>query len=93
MTAPRDVILSLSNRFGNIHLNRVTQPLSVEVKYGDLYLKEASTASVGVSFGKASIDRCATLTLNSQYSGKNLHCTIRTKGNQHLFVKNRLLSP
>ena len=72
VTAPRDVILSLSNRFGNIYLNRVTQPLSVEVKYGDLYLKEASTASVSVSFGHASIDRCATLTLNSQYSGITL---------------------
>lgn len=72
VTAPRDVVLSLSNRFGNIYLNRTTQPLTVELKYGGLYLKEAATAAVSVSFGNASIDRCATLTLNSQYSGITL---------------------
>ncbi len=72
VTAPRDVVLSLANQFGNIYINRATQPLTVTVKYGDLYLKEASTASVNVSFGKASIDRCAMLNLNSQYSGITL---------------------
>lgn len=72
VTAPRDVVLSLINQFGNIYLNRATQPLTVTVKYGDLYLKEAATASVSVSFGKASIDRCATLTLDSRYSGITL---------------------
>ena len=70
VTVPRDVVLSLANQFGNIYINRATQPLTVTVKYGDLYLKEASTASVNVSFGKASIDRCAMLNLNSpRYRG------------------------
>lgn len=80
VTAPRDVVLSLSNQFGNIYINRATQPLTVSVKYGDLYLKEASTASVKVSFGKASIDRCATLNLNSQYSGITLGTVGRLTG-------------
>ena len=80
VTAPRDVVLSLANQFGNIYINRATQPLTVTVKYGDLYLKEASTASVNVSFGKASIDRCATLNLNSQYSGITLGTVGRLTG-------------
>lgn len=68
VVAPKSVIMNLQNKYGNIYLDNVKQPLKVELKYGDLHAGTLEKTDLDIKYGKATIQSCTNLNLDSKYS-------------------------
>jgi hypothetical protein len=68
VAAPKNVMMKLDNKYGNIYLENVIKPLTVELKYGDIQANSLSVATIDIKYGKATIQSCEKLNLDSKYS-------------------------
>ncbi|MDO4703060.1 hypothetical protein [Tannerella sp.] len=69
VTAPKSVIPLLENKYGNIYLDNLTQPLTVELKYGNLFANAVHKATIDISYGNVTMNKCNNLSVESKYSG------------------------
>ena len=45
------------------------QPLTVELKYGDLFANALNKATIDIGYGKVTMNKCKNLSIESKYSG------------------------
>lgn len=68
VTAPKSVIPMLENKYGNIYLDNLTQPLTVELKYGNLFANAVHKATIDIGYGNVTMNKCNNLSVESKYS-------------------------
>lgn len=68
VTAPKSVIADLTNKYGNIYIDNLVQPLSVNLKYGNLFANSAIKTTIDIKYGKMTLNKCQDLSINSKYS-------------------------
>ena len=71
VTAPKSVIPMLENKYGNIYLDNLTQPLTVELKYGNLFANAVHKATIDIGYGNVTMNKCNNLSVESKYSSEN----------------------
>ena len=72
VTVPKKTKLSLDSKFGDIKLNNVSEPVDIQIAFGKLYANVLSEAKVKVQHGGATINKCESLTINSDFSKNKL---------------------
>lgn len=74
INVPTDVYLNLTNKYGNIVLNRTNRSFQCNLKYGNLTANELLGASnnVTVKYGNANIDEAYDLNLDIKYGNLTL---------------------
>ena len=72
VTVPKKTKLSLDSKFGDIKLNNVSEPVDIQIAFGKLYANVLSEAKVKVQHGGATINKCKSLTINSDFSKNKL---------------------
>ena len=68
VVAPKGVTMKLENKYGNIHLENATKPLTVDLKYGNLEAKTLTNTDIDIKYGNVTIDACDKLDLDCGYS-------------------------
>ncbi|MDR3194514.1 MAG: hypothetical protein LBT76_04395, partial [Tannerella sp.] len=72
VVAPKNVAADLENKYGNIQLDRLLQPLKVDLKYGNLQAGSLGGATIDIKYGNVTVQSCESLELDSKYSGITL---------------------
>jgi hypothetical protein len=86
---PDNIRAHVSNKYGDVFINRLTSASVINVKYGNLKVNEllakdkVNMSQVNLGYSKGSIENCQWLKLNSKYSkisiGKNKALIIVSK--------------
>lgn len=71
---PTDVYLNLTNKYGNITLNRTDRPFKCELKYGNLTANQllGQSSTIWIKYGNADIDKANDITLDMGYGNLNI---------------------
>jgi hypothetical protein len=68
VTVPKNTKLTLENKYGDIYLDNVAEPLEVKLEFGKLYANALSKVSLDSKYGGATINTCSDLELKSSFS-------------------------
>jgi len=68
VTAPKNTKQVLENIYGDIFLNNVVVPLTVNLEFGKLFANELSEANLSIQNGGATITACENLKIKSSFS-------------------------
>jgi hypothetical protein len=67
VVAPRNVVMALENKYGNIYLENSTKPLKIDLKYGSLEANTLANVTIDIKYGNATINACEDFTMDSGY--------------------------
>jgi len=68
VVAPKRVKLALEHKYGNITLGDLTEPLNVDLKYGEITVDKTDRANIDIAYGKVNIASGRQLAIDSKYS-------------------------
>jgi hypothetical protein len=69
---PKKTKQILKNEFGDVRIDRSSEPFEAEVKFGKFYANELVTAKLDIEFGGTTLNKCKDLTFKSGFSTSNL---------------------
>ncbi|MDR3253175.1 MAG: DUF4097 domain-containing protein [Tannerella sp.] len=72
VTVPKKTKHTLKNEYGDINIDRSSEPFEAEVKFGKFFANELVTAKLDIEYGGATVNKCETLILKSSFSKYNL---------------------
>ena len=68
VVAPRNVMMSLDNSYGNIFLENSIKPLNVNLKYGNMEANTLANVKIDIKYGNITITACDDIDLDCGYS-------------------------
>lgn len=76
---PENINVKVTNKYGNVFLNKSTGLVSLDLKYGDLKINEIGRSdtkplnNITLSYGNATIDKCQWVDMNLAYSNMEVN--------------------
>ena len=68
VTAPKNVKLILDNKYGDVNLNNVSEPLAVKIEFGKFYANVISEIDLSIIYGGATVNKCEQMKIKSGFS-------------------------
>jgi hypothetical protein len=69
VVAPRSVIMTLANKYGNVDLDNAVNPVKLDVKYGNINASgQLADVDVDIKYGSVYIHSCKNATVDCKYS-------------------------
>ena len=68
VTVPKNTKHLLENKFGDINVNNISEPLEIKLEFGKLFANVLSDVNLFLQYGEATINKCGDVIIKSGFS-------------------------